>query len=148
MKKLKSSPTTIVLFVVAFVASPLLTIVGVLVWLLYWYGLGGRHKNQPLLERLRRVKRKWLILAALLTLLTLPIHSTAAHAIRFGFPTTVITWYGLPTRMYGVSYWFDPWIGSAINPLQVVVNWTFYLLLLLLLEWLWQSLRTWRKIGV
>ncbi|MCB0061000.1 MAG: hypothetical protein KDE19_02750 [Caldilineaceae bacterium] len=147
MTTYKPSPITIVLFVVAFVASPLLTTVGLLLWLLYWYGLGGRHNNHLFLAQLRRIKRRWLILAVWFTLLTSLIYFTTDRTTHFGFPTTVITYYGLPTRLFGTSYWFDPPVGSAINPLQAVVNWSFYLLLLLLLEWLWQSFRTWRKIG-
>jgi hypothetical protein len=137
----------IILFTMALIGAPLLVGLGALLWLLYWYGLGGRHKNPAFLAQRNRIERKWLLLAALLTLLSLWSSSLTATAIHYGFPSTVITRYALPVALDGLNHWSVQLREYNLNPLQALLNWAFYLLLLLLLNRLWQSFRTWRKIG-
>ena len=130
----KKQPSTyfyIVLLVLLFIAAPVPFVILAACLLFYWYAMAGNKKNKTWGWSFQDIDATLILMAWVFAMLSLGINHTADSVTQFGFPTTVITYYGYPT---GGSLFSK----LAINPAQVLANAVMYFTLLKLSQRLWR----------
>lgn len=138
--KMRWSYWQILLFVVLFIASPLLFIIFAIFAPIYWYFIGKHNPPGTPMLKLDKNDRSLLYIACGLTLASLLIYQTGDYATQLGFPTTFVTYYHhLGNGKISSDWLFVLPPPLLINPLQGALNIAAYFLLLRLIRRLWRS---------
>ena len=130
--------TPIILFVILFLGSPVIT--GFLTIALFLYvSLFKNGEFTPIINRVERINGSRLLIACGLTLASLAIYQSANYVTHLGFPSPFITYYNLPVTGEALPFWSK----LAVDLFAAGLNVFLYYLLLSLIHWIYKRGTLW-----